>query len=66
MIEKLKYSSLSDSMFNILRLMRLIVIHLKMQMAFKINDNQALLRDFLERMLTANYQNASVVFYLYW
>lgn len=66
MIEKLKYSSLSDSMFNILRLKRLIVIHLKMQMAFKINDNQALLRDFLERMLTANYQNASVVFYLYW
>lgn len=66
MIEKLKYSSLSDSMFNILRLMRLIVIHLKMQMAFKINDNQALLRDFLERMLAANYQNASVVFYLYW
>ncbi len=66
MIEKLNYSSLSDSMFNILRLMRLIVIHLKMQMAFKINDNQALLRDFLERMLTANYQNASVVFYLYW
>lgn len=66
MIEKLKYSSLSDSMFNILRLMRLIVIHLKMQMAFKINDNQTLLRDFLERMLAANYQNASVVFYLYW
>lgn len=66
MIEKLKYSSLSDSMFNILRLKRLIVIHLKMQMAFKINDNQALLRDFLERMLAANYQNASVVFYLYW
>ena len=66
MIEKLKYSSLSDSMFNILRLKRLIVIHLKMQMAFKINDNQTLLRDFLERMLAANYQNASVVFYLYW
>lgn len=39
MIEKLKYSSLSDSMFNILRLKRLIVIHLKMQMAFKIRQS---------------------------